>query len=337
MSTDRVVRKTLADGSVREYRYARKGVSVAERTERRVPYAGGTLGQLLKDYEDSPEWRKLSASTKSLRHIYLRPLVDAHHLKLEEVEKRHLVKTRNVLDKDSGPGAANQFVRSVRIVWNWGLKNGITNVANPASLIDMLPETPLPTFTAEQIAEAERRLPEPLRRVMVLGRYTLQRRSDLCAMTWANYDGRMIRLTQQKTGVGIAFEVHDELKAELDRWKAELGGNVVSLSGADPLAGLTILTNFVGKPWLPRTLSRDMREHLERIGLREKGQPGLNVHGLRKRGATWLAEEGSSAHEIMSVTGHKTLAMAQKYTEMANREKLATGVFRRLSKQSAKN
>jgi hypothetical protein len=50
---------------------------------------------------------------------------------------------------------------------------------------------------------------------------------------------------------------------------------------------------------------------------------GLTFHGLRASCGTALAEIGCSAHQIMSILGHKTLAMAQKYTEQARRKRLA--------------
>jgi len=43
----------------------------------------------------------------------------------------------------------------------------------------------------------------------------------------------------------------------------------------------------------------------------------------RKACASRLAEAGATAHEIMAVKGHKTLAERQRYTETAMREGLA--------------
>ncbi len=42
-----------------------------------------------------------------------------------------------------------------------------------------------------------------------------------------------------------------------------------------------------------------------------------------------MAESGATAHEIMAVTGHQTLSEAQRYTEDANRRKLAFQQFER--------
>lgn len=43
-----------------------------------------------------------------------------------------------------------------------------------------------------------------------------------------------------------------------------------------------------------------------------------------------LAEAGATAHEIVAVTGHKTLAEVQRYTESAMREWLADQAFAKL-------
>ena len=56
---------------------------------------------------------------------------------------------------------------------------------------------------------------------------------------------------------------------------------------------------------------------------RSRLKNGLSAHGLRKAKSRRLAEKGRSAHEIMAVTGHKTLAELQRYTEAAERKKMA--------------
>jgi hypothetical protein len=43
-----------------------------------------------------------------------------------------------------------------------------------------------------------------------------------------------------------------------------------------------------------------------------------------------LAEAGATAHEIMAVTGHKTLAEVERYTATALREGMADSAFAKL-------
>ena len=48
----------------------------------------------------------------------------------------------------------------------------------------------------------------------------------------------------------------------------------------------------------------------------------VQPHGLRKAAARRLAEAGCSAHEIMAMTGHKSLAEAERYTRQADQARL---------------
>jgi site-specific recombinase XerD len=90
---------------------------------------------------------------------------------------------------------------------------------------------------------------------------------------------------------------------------------------------VTILTNTLGRPWVPNHMSHEMRTALDRLGF----PPKLNVHGLRKLFAANLADAGATVHEIAAGTGHKTLSMVQFYTESANQRALAGKAIGRLA------
>lgn len=63
---------------------------------------------------------------------------------------------------------------------------------------------------------------------------------------------------------------------------------------------------------------------------REAGLPHLSAHGLRKARAVQLAEAGCTAHEIMAITGHRSLSEVQRYTDAAQRQKLADEAMAKL-------
>lgn len=333
--SDRVVRKVMADGTLKEYRY---GAST-----KGAPYEAGTLAELLLSYQNSSAYQELSKGTQAQRQIYLRYLTKHHATPAHEISKTMLLDIADAINVRSGPGAANCFIKAIAKVYNWAIERGKFDRVNPAFKIPNYAEKKLPAFTLADCEKGERELPEPLRRVLVLGRWTAQRRGDLVGLTWANYDGQMLRFTQQKTRVRaepvrMALLVHPELKAELDAWKAEAQATieqakVVSLADKRDIASRTILTNFEGGAWHPGVLSRRMRLHLERIGVREKGVKGVGIHGLRKMTSALLAEEGASVKEIQGVTGHKTLAMIQLYTESADQERLGRQAIMKLSKR----
>ncbi|WP_414896537.1 tyrosine-type recombinase/integrase [Rhodovulum sp. YEN HP10] len=75
----------------------------------------------------------------------------------------------------------------------------------------------------------------------------------------------------------------------------------------------------------PQTRGNAMRKWCDEAGL-----DVCTSHGLRKACARRLAEAGATPHEIAAVTGHKTLALVQLYTEAAGREGLADAAFEKL-------
>jgi integrase len=333
IKADRVVRKEMKDGTVKEYRYSRQAAAPLSTPGR---YEPGTVGDLLVSYRRSSDWLSLSASSKASRNSYLRHLEEYHAVPSEDIKRALLLKVADAIRVKSGPSAANGFINITKKVYNWAIERGEFEKANPAYRIKKFPERKLPAFTRDDWDKGEAQLPEPLRRVLVLGRYTGQRRGDLVGLTWGHYDGQMLRFTQQKKKPGeegqkMALHVHPDLKAELDAWKAQAQeSKIISLAG---IAAHTILTNFEGGAWHPGVLSYRMRTHLERIGLRE-GNRGLNIHGLRKMACAILAEEGASVKEIQGVSGHKTLAMIQLYTESADRERLGKQAILKLPSRS---
>jgi len=55
------------------------------------------------------------------------------------------------------------------------------------------------------------------------------------------------------------------------------------------------------------------------------------AHGLRKAACTRMAHRGCSAIEIMSVSGHKTLAEAQKYITAVEQERMAEAAMAKVA------
>lgn len=268
-------------------------------------------------WEHSPEWSGLRESTKAWYVRSIRPLVGMEHTPLQRVERKHIVDIRNALAFHRGHGAATAFVRATSALFWWAVENG--RLANsPIAKIKRLRGGHIPAWSDAEAALAIEHLPEHLRRVVVLALYTGQRRGDLIALTWRQYDGSAIHLTQRKTVAAVQIPCHPVLKEELDSWRR---GSVVGIGGA------TILVNSLERPWRPDVLSWQLTVALGRI---EGFPPGKSLHGLRKLSAANLAEAGCTVHEIASITGHKTLAMVELYTASARQKRLAEVAIRKL-------
>lgn len=301
----RVVRHTLADGSIKEYRYSAYKPKHAR-------YDPDSIEALIRAYKGSPEWTRLKPHTKEVYAVYLRPLERISQLSVKAIGRRDLLMIRDGIATGRGPGAATGFMRVASTLFGWAVDHDWIPYT-PVHRIKKMPGGTLRAWTREEADKAQAKLPEHLRRVVILARYTGQRRSDLCAMTWAAFDGGTIRLRQQKTAEALVLPCHPTLAAELVAWKQSA-------------VSVTILTNTLGRPWKPQHLSHELPVALARLGM----PADLNVHGLRKLAATELADAGCSTHEIAAITGHRTLSMVQHYTRSADQRRLAEAAIVKL-------
>ncbi len=79
-----------------------------------------------------------------------------------------------------------------------------------------------------------------------------------------------------------------------------------------------ILTSETGRPFTGSNFRNNFAKAQRAAGL-----SGLTFHGLRYTAAAKLAEAGCSLKEIASITGHKSLAMIEKYTRDADQKRLS--------------
>lgn len=310
-SKERVVRRKLADGTIKEYRYARKPTRSLEH------FADNSLAALIVAYRRSPEWSALRPNSRAHYSRYLRHLEDAWHRPLAAVTRKLLLDMRDAVALGWGPSAANCFIQTASAVFAWGRNRGWVEYS-PLDRAPRLPGGHFPAWTMDQVAVALTAFPEALRRVVTLGLYTGQRRGDLIAMSWGAYDGSVITLRQIKTGTPLVIPAHAALRTELERWKMNRTSTL-------------ILTSPRGLPWSGTHLSTSLA-----AAVRDAGLPaGLNVHGFRKLAAANLAEAGCSTHEIAAITGHQSLSMVSLYTASARQTHLARAAILRLENGEA--
>lgn len=305
-SPERVVRKRLADGTVKEYRYPRKPAPKPDRI------AADSLAALIIAYRRSPEWHALRPNSRAQYNRYLRHLEMAWHRPLAKITRVLLLDMRDAVASEYGPAAANCFIQASSAVFSWARERGKIE-HSPLERAPRIPGGEFPAWSMDQVAAALRVFPAALRRVVILGLYTGQRRSDLITMSWGAYDGSAITLRQVKTDEALVIPCHSALRAELERWKADRSSTL-------------ILTTPRGLPWSGTHLSTSFAQAVRAAGLPAK----LNVHGLRKLAAANLAEAGCSVLEIAAITGHRSLSMISLYTRSAEQRKLAGAAVARL-------
>jgi integrase len=116
-------------------------------------------------------------------------------------------------------------------------------------------------------------------------------------------DGR-IRIARSKGSRDVDILMSPELQAAVD---------------AMPKEHLTFLVTERGKPRSKYGLGNDFRRWADKAGLPKC----CSLHGLKKAGMRRLVDVGANAHELMGVSGHKSLSEAQRYTEDFDRKAAA--------------
>jgi integrase len=170
------------------------------------------------------------------------------------------------------------------------------------------------TWTDEHIAVYRKQHPLGTRARLALELLygTMQRRGDVVLLGRQHIHHGTISLRQQKTGAQVDIPVLPELDA--------------AINAMPKVEHLTFLVTEFGKPFTADGFGNWFRQQCKAARL----PANLSAHGLRKAGATRLAERSCSDHEIMAWGGWTSIKEVQRYTKAANRKRLAIEAARKL-------
>ncbi len=293
------------------YQAARAG-QVAQKRERREGDKPGSIGALIRSYLRSEQYLSLRETSRPGYSSRMEMIRVTHGHRSVKGMKRELIVAGIMQPLAGKPGAALDTLKKLRILIGHAIAIGW--LTHDPSLGIKRPKTnEVRAWTDVEIAIFEKHWPvgSKQRLAFALHLFTGQRRSDVHRMTWADVSDEKILVVQQKTRRKLVVPLHSELNQIL---------------GATDRKHLTIINTEFGKPFTVDGYSQWLRDAITGAGLPLDCQP----HGLRKAAGRRLAEAGCSAHEIMSVLGHKTLAEAERYTRDADQGVLATAAMAKL-------
>lgn len=276
----------------------------------------GSFDRLIEDYFRSPDFLRTKASSQAVtKGILDRFAAKYGDRSVAEFERKHL--TVIIGGMASTPGAANNLLKKLRTLLRWGIANGWRK-DDPTVAMKKFKEGTHHTWTDAEIKKFEDHWPIGTRErtAFALAIFTGQRREDLILMTWSDYDMRAgtIRVVQGKAGAELDIPIHRDLRTALEAW---------------PRRHVTILATEDGRGTSSAPSFGNFMAHaIDGAKLPER----CVLHGLRKAAARRLAEAGCSAHEIMSITGHKTLSEVQRYCMAAQQKRLAKSAMERVEK-----
>jgi len=285
------------------YELAAQGGKVDIGKDRNKP---GTIGALIASYYRSSDYTGLSDVTKrTYRNILERFRGEHGDKRVSMLQRQHVQKIINA--RSETPAAANRLLRMLKILMRHAIEMGWRK-DDPTLAVRKVRETStgFATWEEEHIEQflGVHRPGTRAHLAMCLLLFTGQRRSDVVRMGRQHIRNNVLTVVQQKTGQEVGIPMHRELQALID-----------SL----PLDKLTFITSDKGTPLTPESFTNWFRRMVVEAGLPK----GLSAHGLRKATCRRLAEAGCTAHEIMAISGHKTLAEVTRYTVAASRKQLA--------------
>lgn len=285
----------------------------------------GTIGALVASYYRTSDFTNLSDVTKrTYRNILERFRAEHADKRVAMLQRQHIQKLVN--DRAATPSAANRLLRMIHILMRHAVEMdwrrddptvGVRKMKEKSGGFTTWEDHQIELFLAHHKPGTRAHL------AMMLLLYTGQRRGDVVRMGRQHVRNSVLTITQQKTGQVVSIPLHSELKATLD-----------SL----PNDNLTFLVSERGGPMKPESFTNWFRRMAKEVTRQVNGKPepalpdGLSPHGLRKATCRMLAEAGCTPHQIMAISGHKTLSEVTRYTVAANREGLAEGAMASLGK-----
>ena len=267
--------------------------------------AYGTFDWLIEHYKRTPKWQKLAAISQRNLGNELDRFSREHGtkrittLRLEHVEAI-------VAKKSSTPAAANRLLKLLRRLARFAIKKRVVQV-DPTVGVERYTENPdgFHTWTDEEIARFEKHHGTTSKAVLALRLMlcTGAARQDVIRIGWQNVQDSRIAYRRGKTGGEVDLPILGELLDVLE---------------SVPTNRMLFLTHSGSRPYKATTFGNWFHDQCIAAGLAH-----CSSHGLRKAGATRLANAGATEFEIMAFLGHKTTDEARTYTKKANRKTLS--------------
>lgn len=274
----------------------------------------GTINALIVDYYRSAEWMNLSDDTRKTRRRIIERFRTQHGDKRVALLRREHVEL--MLAGIKKPSAKRHWLKAVR-----GLLRFAVPTMTRTDPTERIPAIKMPkskghhTWTDDQIKQYREYWPlgTQQRLVMEFALETASRRGEVVRLGPQHLKNGRIRIERTHGSEDVDIPVSPALQTACD---------------AMPKSHLTYIVTAQGKPRSKYGLGNDFAKWATEAGL----PAGCRLHGLKKGGMRRLAEAGNTAHELMAISGHKTLSEVQRYTSAADKKWLADSAMAKMTK-----
>jgi integrase len=297
-----------------------------------TPY---TLGWLIAKYKASGEYGALDEKSRSARASMLdvcalepvhpdQPDDLMRDCPLKEFTSEHGRMLRDRV-KDQ-PGAANNRRKHMSAMFGWAVETSETKVkSNPMRDVKAIKSvgTGYYAWNMADLEKYEKRHPigTKARLAVALLLFLGPRRQDMVGFGKQMVKDGLIGFVPKKTR---------HIRPDMS-YKPVLP-ILADIIAASPCGDLTFLVTAHGKAFTANGFGNKMREWCNQADL-----PQCTAHGIRKLGATIVAENGATLSQLMSIYDWSTPGMAMKYIKAADRKKMAAQAMGLLASGHSEN
>lgn len=262
---------------------------------RQAEEKAGTIGTLVEDYRQSPQFLKLAAGT---RREYERMLAAIKQefgdfpIRLIEARgsRKLFIKWRDSMKE--APRSADLHLWMLSRVFAWAKSNTEDILRNPLEDVEKLHSGSRRdiVWTNEQLDKLLSESAPHIRNVALMALWTMQRQGDILTMPTLAFDGERVLIRQGKTGALVRVTAGPDILPILRDAKAEGRQRVV--------------VNSFGQNWTSSGFKASWRKELARLGIK-----GVTFHDLRGTAITYAYANMDLPHDdkirlIAEISGH---------------------------------
>ena len=230
-------------------------------------------------------------------------------------------RTRSTATTRTAGPSANTRLKALRALFAWAVENDEAPHDPTAGVKRIKHVSPgFHSWSLDEIKKFERKhsIGSKARLAMGLLLYTACRREDVDRLGPQHVrDGRLKyrqAKNEHRNPVDLEIPVHPDLMGIIE---------------PAPTKHLTFLTTAYGRAFTAAGFGNAFRRWCDEAGL-----SNCSAHGLRKATAARLAERGATTHEIMSITGHRSLEEVERYTRAARQRTLADAAMAKIRRRT---
>lgn len=314
----KIVRKRLADGSVKEYRYdldaaARKKI-VARRSH--------AVHQLATAYYASPEFAALAPRYQRQKRYRLSIAADfLGWMTFDDLaDRRARAEFYRLRDAHrSTPATADHIVGALSHLLAWAYERGLIEINHAARLEHIAPTSSRAdrVWSDDDIAAYLAVARPDFGRLFLAALYTAARQADLCAMRAADLRDGWLTYRPTKTARSTGVVVHLPV-LDLPPLRDLL---------LDPPRDGALWRDHRGEAWRPTSVQARHRATLAAAGLAD-----LHWHDLRGTAASRMLDAGATDAQVAAITGHTLASGSSLGAYLARTRALAQGAYRAWSR-----